>query len=159
MLRAFDPFSTTGATDRIRVERIEKDLDYTYASSFVENFYVKRARQNGGVDGDVASAVTEFPKGVILALAYAIRYLEGMTLFPSHLLHRFADHFPSASHRVQAVVLASTHAHVVQAVQQRVAHASQRQHAQQPRGVPQLGRWRAEGESALAAGSLLYESR
>ena len=72
------------------MERIEKDLDYTYASSFVENFYVKRARQNGGVDGDVASSVTEFPKGVILALAYAIRYLEGTPAYQSYhprLLH------------------------------------------------------------------------
>lgn len=81
------PFcSTNSSSDRIRVERIETDLDYTYASSFVENFYAKRARQNGGIDGDAASAVTEFPRAVILALAYAIRYLEDFQL-SSSLLH------------------------------------------------------------------------
>ncbi|KAL7413339.1 muts domain V-domain-containing protein [Mrakia frigida] len=86
MLATFIDRSSSNLSDRIRVERIETDLDYSYASSFVQNFYVKKARIVEHEGEEEVADVTEFPKGVVLALAYVIRYLEEFKL-SSSLLH------------------------------------------------------------------------
>ncbi|CDZ97130.1 dna mismatch repair protein msh3 [Phaffia rhodozyma] len=65
----------------IRLERYQDDMSFDKAQIYLSSFH-----SGEGKNKAVFSTLTDFPKAVVLALAYAVRYLEDFNL-SSSLLH------------------------------------------------------------------------
>ncbi|KDQ59554.1 hypothetical protein JAAARDRAFT_625109 [Jaapia argillacea MUCL 33604] len=98
-------YFTTSASEgqRIRVERYDDELSYTEAFDFLTEFYTDKKRTKDGrasesfKSGELLAAITAFPRNVVKALAYSIKYLSNFRLAEAFLETRYFGRFTSSA--------------------------------------------------------------
>ncbi|KAG9120901.1 Mismatch repair protein msh3, partial [Ceratobasidium sp. 392] len=90
--------------NRIRVERYKDSMSYTDAFDLVSAFYRKhgddapQTASEGFRSGKLMGCLVDFPKNVIIALAYLMRHLESFQLSEVFLKTEFFTSFMNRSH-------------------------------------------------------------
>ncbi|CCM03684.1 uncharacterized protein FIBRA_05828 [Fibroporia radiculosa] len=90
------------AEHQIRVERFKQDLTYTEAFSYLTDFYSDKSKSAFASDsyntGKLMAAVTGFPKLVVAALAYTIKYLANFDIENCLVETNFFTKFAERTH-------------------------------------------------------------
>ncbi|RXW20992.1 hypothetical protein EST38_g4863 [Candolleomyces aberdarensis] len=104
MLTEFSGSSATG--EKIRNEHFNKPMEYTVAFDYVSEFFTDKKRSGAASEsfrsGQLMAEITDFPKGVVVALAHAIKHLSTFGIADAFLETRFFSKFATRAHMLLA---------------------------------------------------------
>lgn len=90
------------ADHKIRIERTQEDLTYTEAFSYLTRFYSDQTKaaiaSESYNSGKLMAAIADFPKLVVQALAYAVKYLSDFHVEDSLRETKFFAEFTERTH-------------------------------------------------------------
>ncbi|EED81705.1 predicted protein [Postia placenta Mad-698-R] len=102
MIHHFTQYELHSPNHKIRIERTQEDLTYTEAFSYLTRFYSDQTKaaiaSESYNSGKLMAAIADFPKLVVQALAYAVKYLSDFHVEDSLRETKFFAEFTERTH-------------------------------------------------------------
>ncbi|KAJ2917229.1 hypothetical protein MD484_g3189, partial [Candolleomyces efflorescens] len=99
-------FSGSATGEKLRNEHFNRPMAYTMAFEYVSEFFTDKRKFGVATEsfrsGQLMAEITDFPKGVVVALAHAIKHLSTFGIADAFLESRFFSKFATRAHMLLA---------------------------------------------------------